>query len=325
MSVRRFLEWVLQREIDVYDPHFQGKQRRLHPFLGQQLQDRKRYHQPTPKKEPYTVDMFVALHRLVLNAPDAHLCFLGKVYCVYDWARLGVFTGFRIGEYGQNEVSARAPYNRLPFENDVPAEFRGMPIAMMASDFCFYDKHFVLIPHCDLQSRARQGDVRWLEIRWRYDKSAHNFVKKKFQWIGHPIFCPVDAAVSIIRRSLLLGIAATQPIGAWGSGLGTYNFLHANHVSEVMRGSVVLAYDTPNHYMRRNVSRICPHSNRVTAAVCLQQGGADNDEIAFKLRWNPISVPTYLRDCFQEIGASLQTALVGALKLTFSSSGAATT
>ena len=90
----------------------------------------------------------------------------------------------------------------------------------------------------------------------------------------------------------------TEPIGASSlDGGSSYRFLHAKDVTEVMRGSVMLAYPNPNHYMRINVNRICPHSNRVTAAVCLQKGGASNDDISFRLRWHPTTVPTYLRSC----------------------------
>jgi hypothetical protein len=49
-----------------------------------------------------------------------------------------------------------------------------------------------------------------------------------------------------------------------------------------------MAYTNPNHCLRTNISRICPHSNHVTAAACLQRTKAINDEIAFKLHWHPI-------------------------------------
>jgi hypothetical protein len=54
------------------------------------------------------------------------------------------------------------------------------------------------------------------------------------------------------------------------------------------------------------------HSNQVTAAVCLQQGGTLNDKIAFWLHWKPASSPIYLQDCFQAVGDTLQKALIGA-------------
>ena len=95
-------------------------------------------------------------------------------------------------------------------------------------------------------------------------------------------------------------------MGVWSSGSSSYKFLKDSDVRDVMRFSVDLAYPDSNHYMRLHRHLIVPHSNRVTAAVCLQKGGAGNDEIAFKLRWHPTSVPTYLRDCFQAVGDTLK-------------------
>mmetsp|Transcript_24010 Transcript_24010/g.58691 ORF Transcript_24010/g.58691 Transcript_24010/m.58691 type:complete len:460 (-) Transcript_24010:1324-2703(-) len=319
-SAHRYLEFILDRRIDIMDSHHGGKRPRLHPFLGQQIADRRRWYKPSERYEPFTLDMFEALAKWLEKAPDAQMCFLGKVHCVFDWCRLGIFTGFRIGEYGQSTLKKGELFARIPFDDDVPEAYRGMPLAMMASDFLFYDKDFILVPHQDLPLRHSLGEVLWLEIRWRYDKSAHNFVKKRFRLTGHPIFCPVDAGVSIIRRTTLLGVPENYPIGVWSSDGSSYNFLHAKVVTEVMRGAVDMAYPDPKHYMRKHRNRIVPHSNRVTAAVCLQKGGASNDDIAFKLRWHLTSVPTYLRDCFQVIGGTLEKAIAGAMTLTFSSS-----
>ena len=71
-----------------------------------------------------------------------------------------------------------------------------------------------------------------------------------------------------------------------------YRFLKDSGVRKVMQASVVGAYPDPTHYMRIHIKRVVPHSNGVTAAICLKQGGAHNDEIA---RWHVSSVPTYLR------------------------------
>jgi hypothetical protein len=66
--------------------------------------------------------------------------------------------------------------------------------------------------------------------------------------------------------------------------------------------------------MRLNILQIVPHSNRITAAVSLKLGGASDEEIAFRLRWHVSSVPTYLRECFQLVGALVQTTLQGAYR-----------
>ena len=77
--------------------------------------------------------------------------------------------------------------------------------------------------------------------------------------------------------------------------------------------------------MRINVNRICPHSNRVTAAVCLQKGGASNDDISFRLRWHPTPVPTYLRSCFDAIGEKMYKVLLVAYGLHVPLSSSSTT
>jgi hypothetical protein len=71
-----------------------------------------------------------------------------------------------------------------------------------------------------------------------------------------------------------------------------------------------------NHYMRLNILQIVPHSNRITATVSLKLGGAtEYEEIAFRLLWHVSSVPTYLRECFQLVGALVQTTLQGAYRM----------
>jgi hypothetical protein len=48
--------------------------------------------------------------------------------------------------------------------------------------------------------------------------------------------------------------------------------------------------------------------------VVLHMGGASISDIAFRLRWNEASVPTYLRECFQDVGSIMETAITGAFK-----------
>ncbi len=81
-----------------------------------------------------------------------------------------------------------------------------------------------------------------------------------------------------------------------------------------MKSACLLAYPDPTHYMRVHIAQIVPHSNRITAAVSLKLGGATDEEIAFRLRWHISSVPTYLRECFQQVGAIVQTTLQGAYR-----------
>jgi hypothetical protein len=61
-----------------------------------------------------------------------------------------------------------------------------------------------------------------------------------------------------------------------------------------------------------NILCVVPHSNHITAAVALKFGGASDEEIAFRLWWHILSVPAYLRKCFQQVGDIVKTTLAGA-------------
>jgi hypothetical protein len=154
-----------------------------------------------------------------------------------------------------------------------------------------------------------------VHIRFRFDKSKQNFSIRKFQRTEDAILNPVDAAVSIMRRADMLQVPIQEPIGVylpkWST---THQCLRDYHITPILRAMCVLAYPNPSHYLRIHISRLVPHSNRVTAAVCLKMGGAKDEEIAFRLRWNVASVPTYLRECFQEVGTIMASTLQGAFK-----------
>ena len=317
-AAHSWLEVHQGRHIDILDPNASSKSSKYHPFLGQQIADCRAWYKPSKKKEPYTAEMFEALAKALAAQADPLRTFVDKVYAVYDWCRLGVFTGFRITEYAQSRLKKGQKFLLVPSAPFVPQEWWGTPLAFIAADFTFYDKTHRVVTHDQLFERFQGGDVIDLEIRWRYDKSAHNFSIRRFRTTGHPIFDPVGAAVSIIHRHNLLGVEKHLPLGVFRTATGkTYRFLKDTDVKQVMQGSVDLAYPDKAHYMQKNKKLVLPHSNRVTAAVCLQRGGANNDEIAFKLRWHPSSVPTYLRDCFESVGDMLQRAVTGVLKLTF--------
>ena len=300
-AAHRVLELWLRRKIPIYDESSMGKQQRFHPYIGQQLQDRRNWERKKPQKLPMTRAIYEALHRFLLQGGDSIAHFVGVEYCVYDWLRLGAFTGFRPSEYAQTKVGKGQQFLAIPDNPDVPEDQRGKPIAFVAEDVTFYTRDEVLIPHAHLMVYHRKGLVHFLQLRWRFDKSTANFVLRKYAVTEDPIFNPVDAAVNIIFRSQLLQIPADQPIGVWKNATGRrpFRFLRDSAITKVMRLACELAYPNPDHFYRRHITSLVPHSVRVTAAYVMQLGGADNDEIAHSKRWlDPKSVPTYNRDGF---------------------------
>jgi predicted metalloenzyme YecM len=78
-----------------------------------------------------------------------------------------------------------------------------------------------------------------------------------------------------------------------------------------MREIAVATYADPSHYLRVNVKRFSSHSNRITAAVALNQAKLDIDTIAHRLRWQRESVAHYLRETTQDIGEYTASAIIG--------------
>jgi hypothetical protein len=285
----------------------------LHPYLHELISQRSAWIQPKPRKEPYTYRMLATQARFLANlALPSMLAFLGKEYVVWDWLRLGVFTGSRLSEYAQSNLRRGQRFHVVPISEDTGIN-GGQPLAFIREDFTFYDGHDCVIPHAILYSRHQQKRVTMVHVRFRYDKSADNFSTRKFPTSEDSILNPVDAVISILHRAELLGVKPTEPVAVYGRKQ-KYYFLKDTHVWDILRTICVRTYPDPTHYLQVHIVRLVPHSNRVTAAVCLQMGGADIPDIAFRLRWHVASVPTYLRECFQEVGQIMQQAIMGAFK-----------
>lgn len=281
----------------------------------------RRWQQPRKKREPYTEQMFIALYTLVRQRQGAYrYSFLDHFAAVFDWVRLGIFTGSRGIEYCQT-TARRHTFTRVP-RNPVTADFGGLSLAFMSCDFSFYTEDMHLIPHHSLFSRA--DHVAELHIRFRYDKGPTNFSIRKFRRSSHLFLCPVRAAISIMLRAATLGVPADEPLAVFVPDpklfkklpIGrSYTFLKSSDVISVMRESVRLAYPDEHHYLRIHLDRIDCHSNRVTAAVALSLAGLTEEAIAFRLRWNPMSVKHYLRECTREIGITTAATIRGYFKI----------
>merc|ERR1711935_709957 len=103
----------------------------------------------------------------------------------------------------------------VPASPDVPLEQRNQPLAFVSADWTFFTADLEVVPPDCLLSMHRQRLVKWVQIRWRFDKSANNFVFHRFELTGDAIFDPVDAAVNIYYRAQLLDVKANVPLGVW--------------------------------------------------------------------------------------------------------------
>ena len=207
------------------------------------------------------------LHKEVAALVRDPARFLDRLPSVYDWGRLGCFTGSRLGEYGQSKPRPGEPFATVPSCADA-GEWAGTPLAFIRDDFTFYDGQRRHLDIVDL-SRLRQL-AEELHVRFRFDKSVLNFTIRKFRRMRGSFMCPVDSAISILRRAHLLQVPQGYPIGVFRCPTtGSFRFICGSDISSVMQYACRMAYPDINHYMRHHIDRIMAHSNRVTACLAL--------------------------------------------------------
>ena len=245
----------------IQDPTtFQQKRVHMHPYIREQLAQRAAWAQPLKKKEPYTINMFQALAEFLRSSSDATAAFLTVEFAVYDWTRLGLFTGSRVSEYAQTRLKAGVRFNTIPLTEDA-GEWAGQPIAFIRADFTFYTAEHQSVQFSDLVSSHRNHCIVSVHIRFRFDKSPTNFSVRKFRNTKDSILDPVDAAVSCIHQADLLGFPEWEPIGVYRSPSKGSCFLRDYNVSRIMRRACVWAYPNPEHHMRIHIASVVPHSN----------------------------------------------------------------
>jgi hypothetical protein len=185
------------------------------------------------KKEPYMINMFHALAQFICSSSNATATFLTVKSAVYDWTRLGLFTGSWVSEYAQTRLKAGICYNTIPNTADTGI-WAGQPLAFIRDNFTFYTAAHQTVPLSDLVSSHRKQQIVSVHIQFRFDKIPTNFSVQKFQSTKDSILDPVDAAVSCIYRATMLSFPNWEPIGVYKSTRTGSCFLRDYNVSKIM-------------------------------------------------------------------------------------------
>jgi hypothetical protein len=291
-----------------------SKKGSIHPFIQEVVTQRRAWERPKGKKEPITLAMYDnAQKTLELELQKSSSAFISRPAAVHDWTCLGVFTGSRVGEYGQSGAR-RGVVNTIPDSADA-GEWASMPLAFIRSDFTFWSKHGQELSRSD-PSHLRKHAAE-VYVRFRYDKSLNNFTIRKFKRTTHRFLCPVLASTAILLRAQLLGVPANKPVGVFRLKKATSGFTYITNsdVTDELRATCLRTYPDKSHYMNIHHKCIMAHSVRVTAAVALYMAGESYETIAFRLRWSVDSVRHYIRECCQKVGDLCDAVLRGAGRL----------
>jgi hypothetical protein len=120
----------------------------------------------------------LAVHAQELLSPKTDrplMVYASLSYVVWDWMRLGVFTGSRVSEYAQSGFRKNHRFQVFPINEDTGV-WAGQPLAFIRVDFKFFDKKQCCVPLSVLHVSHRKGLVSTVHIRFRYDKSSENFL-----------------------------------------------------------------------------------------------------------------------------------------------------
>jgi hypothetical protein len=258
----------------LYLPPSLSTKPRLHPFLAETIAQRRNWKEPQQKKEPFTSPMFQVLHHDVVSLSHDPSHLLDKLLAIFDWTRLGVFTGLRLGEYGQSKPRKGELFATVPNSHDAGI-WANTPLAFIRSDFTFFDANWCAMDSGNLH--LLQHSALEVHVHFCFDKSALNFSICKFKRTLSNFVCAVKASISIFQQAHCLCIPELQPIGVFPTmTAGDYKFIRGDDVSNIMRYACKIAYPDPRHYMRMHIDRIMAHSNRITACLALNQAGVSD-------------------------------------------------
>lgn len=84
-----------------------------------------------------------------------------------------------------------AKFLQVPTNEDVPEDKCDRPLAFVAKDFQFFTADLTLVPHHQLLATHKLGGIQFVQLQWHYDKSARNFVFKRYSLSPDSIFNPV--------------------------------------------------------------------------------------------------------------------------------------
>jgi hypothetical protein len=137
----------------------------LHPYFCEQLPQQANWKKPKAKIEPFTSPMFESLYAKIQASLDPTGMFLGKLHAVFDRICLGLFTGSRLGEYGQSRLRKGIRLNTIPSSIDA-GKWAGCSLAFMPSNFTFYNHSRHVIDHSDVPAQYAQAQIRDVHIRF---------------------------------------------------------------------------------------------------------------------------------------------------------------
>lgn len=277
-TVREYLEAINELfEESGYDKPTNFEQKKTAPTL---FYENAKTWESEPNRRTHITQVFLDEFKKLANVDASNPNSI--IQAMLDWTKLGRYTAFRLAEYGQS-TETKIDYHELPNGTKIMK-------ALCRDDLCFKDSAGKVVKN----PVANVHLVYSVTITWRVQKNRRN--GQKITWVldsKDAALCPVQAAIRIYNRSMVLGMSSSEPMGVYRNDKKKVKYLTGAKISKLFKMIATRAYEDITAPELRKYSA---HMIRVTACVILQVADKPPDFIKSRLRWESDAYRVYLRD-----------------------------
>ena len=253
------------------------------PPIASCLKEIERWENMIDRREPLTVDMIHFQKTLCHNSTPHSL-----EQAMYDWETTGIYGGFRLSEWAQEDHVQRLDQVKLAID--------GEPTAFLIDDLEFKGENGRHMTRNE--ALARPHLVHQVIVCWRFQKNGTKKEKKTFVRItsGDRSLCAVSAWLRIVQRWTDLHLSSNHPLAIFsdnGTVSGKPEFIRSAHINTTLQHAATAVYHITDPAA---IARFTSHSIRVGACVALHAAGVQQQDIKFALRWKSDSFYNYLRN-----------------------------
>jgi len=255
----------------------------LAPPIASSLKEVARWENMIDRREPLTVDMIHFQKTLCRDSTPHSL-----EQAMYDWETTGIYGGFRLSEWAQEDHVHRLDQVKLAID--------GEPTAFLMDDLTFKGANGRHMTRNE--ALARPSLVRQVIVCWRFQKNGTKKEKKTFVRItsGDRSLCAVSAWLRIVQRGVDLHLGSNHPLAVFsdnGTASGRPQFIRSENINATLQFAARAVYHITDPAA---IARFTSHSIRVGACVALHAAGLQQQDIKFALRWKSDSFYNYLRN-----------------------------
>ncbi|KAI2509334.1 hypothetical protein MHU86_5087 [Fragilaria crotonensis] len=267
------------------DPRFvSAADTTLAPAIAKVLAEQRRWEMVPNRREPFTVEMHLAIANLSSSHEDD--CCLNAA--MVNWTLCNLYAGCRGIEWAQTQLIHK-PVNKFHMNR-----FKNAYAFTLSDVLCFTENSG---PLTFAQALAHPLTVGKLKLRFEEQKNGQNGEWKLFTKTTAIHLCFVMHFMRILaRHKRLTNASPIQPLSVYRGTDGTVYNITTVDIDATLRHAAASVYKLDPVTHHATLSLWSSHSLRVGACTLLYSKGFSEMEIKYLLRWKSNAFMTYLRN-----------------------------